>query len=71
MHAAPALAGPYAPPSLAFAGDPAETEDLVWWVIAVGLAYAIALAWAAWCRHNGGSAEISFGWTGFRVVCRH
>ncbi len=49
---------------------PRQTEDVVWWVVVVGFAYAVALAWATWCRHNGGSAEISFGWTGFKVVCR-
>jgi hypothetical protein len=70
MHAALAPAGPYAAPSLAFAGDPAETEDAVWWVVVVGFAYAVALAYVAWCRHNGGSGEISFGWSGFKVVCR-
>ena len=69
MHTALALVGPYAAPALAFTGDPAETEDVVWWIVVVGFAYAIALAWATWCRRNGGSAEISFGWTGFKVVC--
>ena len=65
-----ALAGAYAAPAIAFSGEPAETEDAVWWVVVVGFAYAIALAWATWCRVNGGNAEISFGWTGFKVVCR-
>ena len=70
MESALALAGPYAPPALAFAGEPAETEDVIWWIVVVGFAYAVALTWAAWCRRGGGSAEISFGWTGFKVVCR-
>ena len=70
MESALALAGPYAPPALAFAGEPAETEDVIWWIVVVGFAYAVALAWATWCRRDGGSAEISFGWTGFKVVCR-
>jgi len=69
MDTALALVGPYKAPVLAFAGEPAETEDVVWWIIVVGFAYAVALAWATWCRRNGGSAEISFGWTGFKVVC--
>ena len=59
MDTALAFAGPYSAPALAFAGEPAETEDVVWWIIVVGFAYAIALAWATWCRRNGGSAEIS------------
>ena len=65
MDTALALAGSYTPPALAFAGDPAEREDVVWWIIVVGFAYAVALAWATWCRRNGGSAEISFGWSGW------
>ena len=70
MDTALGFGGPYAAPSLAFAGEPAETEDAIWWVVVVGFAYAVALAWATWCRYNGGDAEISFGWTGFKVVCR-
>lgn len=66
-----ALAAPgYAPPSLAFSGEVAERNEVVWWIVVVGFAYAVALAWATWCRVNGGNAEISFGWTGFKVVCR-
>ena len=60
----------YAPPALAEGGDLAETDDVVWWIVVVGFAYALALAWAAWCRHHGGNAEISFGWSGFKVVCK-
>ena len=37
MDTALALAGPYAAPALAFAGEPAETEDVVWWIVVVGL----------------------------------
>ena len=71
MDTALALAGPaYAPPALAEGGDLAETDDVVWWIVVVGFAYALALAWAAWCRHHGGNAEISFGWSGFKVVCK-
>jgi hypothetical protein len=55
---------------VAFHGETARREEAVWWVVVVGLAYAVALAWATWCRKNGGSAEISFGWTGFKVACR-
>jgi hypothetical protein len=64
------LSSPYAAPELAFAGEPAESEDVVWWVVVVGFMYAVALAWATWCRHTGGSPDISFGWTGFKVACR-
>lgn len=71
MEAALALAGsPYAAPALDHRGELAEQEDVVWWVVVVGFAYAVALAYAAWCRNGGGSAEISFGWSGFKVVCK-
>jgi hypothetical protein len=71
METALAIAGPaYAPPALTQHGQLAETEDVVWWAVVVGFAYAIALAYAAWCRSGGGSAEISFGWSGFKVVCK-
>jgi hypothetical protein len=71
MGTALALAGPtYDAPALAHSGELAEAEDAVWWVVVVGFAYAIALAYAAWCRSGGGSAEISFGWSGFKVVCK-
>lgn len=71
MSTALALTAPrYAPPAMAFHGETAQREEAIWWVVVVGFAYAIALAWATWCRQNGGSAEISFGWTGFKVVCQ-
>ena len=70
MDAALALAGPTRPRHSPSPARPAETDDVIWWIVVVGFAYAVALAWATWCRHNGGSAEISFGWTGFKVVCR-
>ena len=60
----------YAPPALVTGEDLAETDDVVWWIVVVGFAYALALAWAAWCRHTGGNADISFGWSGFKVVCK-
>jgi hypothetical protein len=60
----------YAAPAVAFRGETAQQEDAVWWVVVVGFAYAIALAYVAWCRRNGGNGEITFGWSGFKVVCR-
>jgi hypothetical protein len=71
MDTALALAGPaYEPPAIAFASEVDETADVIWWAVAVGFAYALALAWAAWCRSKGGNAEISFSWKGFKVVCK-
>jgi uncharacterized membrane protein len=60
----------YAAPAIAWNGETAEHEDVVWWVVVVGFAYAVALAYVAWCRHQGGDGEISFGWSGFKVVCK-
>jgi hypothetical protein len=71
MGATLALDSPaYAPPAVMFDREVAQRQDVVWWVVVVGFAYAVALAWATWCRQNGGSAEISFGWSGFKVACR-
>lgn len=71
MGATLAIAAPaYAAPAMSLGTDVEQREDVVWWVVVVGLAYAVALAWAAWCRATGGNAEISFGWSGFKVVCR-
>jgi hypothetical protein len=71
MSATLAVAGQgYAPPAVTLGDEIERREDVVWWVVVVGFAYAVALAWATWCRSKGGNAEISFGWSGFKVVCR-
>lgn len=57
-------------PAVALGTEVDHQEDVVWWVVVVGFAYAVALAWATWCRISGGNAEISFGWSGFKIVCR-
>ena len=33
MDGAVALAGPYSAPALGFAGETAETDDIIWWVV--------------------------------------
>ncbi len=72
----PALSGSapvshgYASPMVVWRGDVAERSDAIWWVVFVGLAYAAALAWAGWCRSKGGSAEVNFSVSGFKVVCK-
>ena len=68
-----ALAGspaPYAAPAMGTMPALDDRADVVWWAVVVGLAYAVALAWASWCKVTGGDPEINFGWTGFKVICR-
>lgn len=72
MDTALALATPgYAPPALELRGVAVRTEQhVVWWVIVVGFSFALALAWATYCRSTGGNADISFGWSGFKISCK-
>ena len=60
-YAAPQLAGPF---------GAAESDEIVWWVVWVGFAYALALAWATYCRITGGYPDISLTWKGFKVACK-
>lgn len=66
---APAVAG-YAPPAVAFTGETAERDEVVWWAVFVGFAYALALAYATYCRITGGYPDISLTWKGFKVTCK-
>lgn len=61
----------YAAPSIGFGTDTdaGAADDIVWWVVFVGFAYAIALAWATYCRVSGGYPDISLTWKGFKVAC--
>jgi hypothetical protein len=71
METSLALASPgYAAPALAFEGETAEVDEVVWWIVFVGFAYALALAYATYCRISGGYPEISLTWKGFKVVCK-
>ncbi len=60
---------PYESPVLVWRGQPVETEPIVWWAVAVGFLYAVAIAYASYCRYTGGDADISFSWHGFKVTC--
>ena len=67
---ATALALPaYEAPALAWTNETAERAEVLWWVVFVGFAYALAMAYAAYCTHSGGSADISLTWRGFKVAC--
>jgi hypothetical protein len=69
MHVALATAG-YEAPVLVEAPEAVEADDVVWWVVFVGFAYAVALAWATYCRITGGYPEISLTWKGFKGACK-
>jgi hypothetical protein len=69
MDAAFAPVG-YTPPQLAGTSTPTQADEVVWWVVWVGLAYAVALAWATYCRVTGGYPDISLTWKGFKVACK-
>lgn len=59
----------YEAPQIAFGSDEAEVDEVVWWVVWVGFAYLLALAWATYCKQKGGNPEISLTWKGFKVAC--
>lgn len=68
---ATALALPaYEAPALAWTNETAERSEVLWWVVFVGFAYSLALAYAAYCTYAGGEPEISLTWRGFKVSCR-
>jgi hypothetical protein len=51
-------------------GEPAQRQRIVWWVVFVGFAYLLALAYATYCRYTGGDADIELTWKGFKVTCK-
>ncbi len=59
----------YEPPALQWREETAVEAPGIWFVILVGFSYSAALAWASYCIYKGGSPEISFGWSGFKVAC--
>jgi hypothetical protein len=60
----------YASPQIAGLSAEGETDEIIWWVVFVGFAYAVALAWATYCRISGGYPDISLTWRGFKVACK-
>jgi hypothetical protein len=62
----------YEPPTLAWpAGAVEQRQQIIWWVVFVGFAYAVAIAYAVYCTHLGGDPDIELTWHGFKVTCRH
>jgi hypothetical protein len=61
----------YAPPALAWpAGAVEQRQEIIWWIVFVGFAYAVAVAYAVYCSHTGGHPDIELTWHGFKVECR-
>ena len=60
----------YTAPALGGSPSASQSDEIVWWVVWVGFAYAVALAWATYCRITGGYPEISLTWKGFKVACK-
>ncbi|MDQ3864813.1 MAG: hypothetical protein M3317_15195 [Actinomycetota bacterium] len=56
----------YEPPVAGLDHIEHESESF-WWVIVV--AFAAALAYAAYCRHTGGHPVIRATWRGFIIKC--
>ena len=59
----------YEPPALGWNGEPARVVHAVWWAVIVGFAFALAMAYAAYCTRKGGDPDISLTWRGFKVTC--
>ena len=60
----------YTAPALSWSPTASEIDEVVWWVVFVGFSFAVALAWATYCRITGGYPEISLTWKGFKVACK-
>jgi len=60
----------YESPAVDLVDSDGFDEECPCWVILVGFAFAVALAYAAYCTARGGHPNISFGWRGFSVSCR-
>jgi hypothetical protein len=60
----------YEPPALAWPGELGQRQEIVWWIVFVGFAYALAVAYAWYCTHTGGHPDIDLSWKGFKITCR-
>jgi hypothetical protein len=58
----------YEPPALGWRGEVATEQP--WLVFAVWVfTLSAALAWAAYCIHQGGNPDIDIGWFRIKVSC--
>jgi hypothetical protein len=62
-----ALSG-YQRPAIAWAGEVAEERPWLVWAVWV-FTLSAALAWAAYCVHQGGNPDIDIGWFRIKVSC--
>jgi len=60
----------YEAPALEWPAELGQRQEIIWWVVFVGFAYALALLYAWYCTHTGGHPDIDFTWSGFKVTCR-
>jgi len=60
------VADPYEPPVAVLDHIEHESESY-WWIVV--LLFSAALAWAAYCRSQGGHPVIRATWRGFIVRC--
>jgi hypothetical protein len=60
----------YTPPAVVWRAEVAQRQRIVWWIVFVGFAYVVALAWATYCRYTGGDADIELTWNGVKVICK-
>jgi hypothetical protein len=58
----------YEPPEVGWRGETATEQP--WLVFAVWVfTLSAALAWAAYCIHQGGSPDMDVGWFRIKVAC--
>ena len=58
----------YEPPAIAWPGEVADERPWLVWAVWV-FTLSAALAWAAYCIHQGGNPDIDIGWWRIKVAC--
>jgi hypothetical protein len=57
----------YQRPALAWpSGVTEQQQHVIWWVVFVGFAYAVAIAYSAYCTYTDCNPDISLTWYGFK-----
>jgi len=68
MSAMAVSRGAYEAPALEWSGETAVEQRWLVWVVWV-FTLSAALAWAAYCIHQGGDPDIDIGWFKIKVSC--